>query len=34
MKLKSPFLVKPHNKVRLSRLSTSEHPGFTGKEAT
>jgi PPK2 family polyphosphate:nucleotide phosphotransferase len=34
MKLKSPFLVKPHSKVRLSRLSTSEHPGFDDKQAT
>jgi PPK2 family polyphosphate:nucleotide phosphotransferase len=34
MKLKSPYLVKPHTKVRLSRLSTSEHPGFPDKPAT
>jgi PPK2 family polyphosphate:nucleotide phosphotransferase len=34
MKLKSSFLVKPHSKVRLSRLSTSEHPGFDDKQAT
>jgi len=33
MKVKSSFLVKPHSKVRLSRLSTSEHPGFDAKEA-
>jgi len=32
MKLKSPFLVKPHGKVRLSRLSTSEHPGFKDED--
>jgi PPK2 family polyphosphate:nucleotide phosphotransferase len=34
MKLKSRYLVKPHTKVRLSRLSTSDHPGFEDKEAT
>lgn len=34
MKMKSSFLVKPHSKVRLSRLSTSEHPGFDDKNAT
>ena len=34
MKLKSPYLVKPHTKVRLSHFSTSEHPGFKDKEAT
>jgi PPK2 family polyphosphate:nucleotide phosphotransferase len=36
MKLKSSFLVKPHTKVRLSRLSTSDHPGFKDgdKDAT
>jgi PPK2 family polyphosphate:nucleotide phosphotransferase len=34
MKLKSPYLVKPHTKVRLSRLSTSEHPGFKDSDAT
>jgi PPK2 family polyphosphate:nucleotide phosphotransferase len=34
MKLKSAYLVKPHTKVRLSRLSTSEHPGFKDKDAT
>src|SRR5580658_11324112 len=34
MKIKSSFLVKPHSKVRLSRLSTSEHPGFDDKNAT
>jgi PPK2 family polyphosphate:nucleotide phosphotransferase len=34
MKIKSSFLVKPHNKVRLSRLSTSEHPGFDDQNAT
>src|ERR1700722_16289229 len=34
MKLKSPYLLKPHTKVRLSRLSTSEHPGFKDEAAT
>src|ERR1700742_2518944 len=34
MKVKSSYLVKPHTKVRLSRLSTSEHPGFEDKAAT
>jgi PPK2 family polyphosphate:nucleotide phosphotransferase len=34
MKVKSSYLVKPHTKVRLSRLSTSEHPGFADKAAT
>jgi len=34
MKLKSSYLVKPHTKVRLSRLSTSEHPGFKDKHST
>jgi PPK2 family polyphosphate:nucleotide phosphotransferase len=28
MKIKSPFLVKPHSKVRLSQLSTDEHKPF------
>ena len=34
MKLKSPYLLKPHTKVRLSRLSTSEHPGFKDEDDT
>ncbi len=33
MKLKSPFFVKPHSRVRLSRLSTSDHPGYRDKDA-
>jgi PPK2 family polyphosphate:nucleotide phosphotransferase len=33
MKLKSPFLIKPHSKVKLSHLSTSSHDGFADKEA-
>jgi len=28
MKLKSPFLVKPHSKVRLKDFATAAHPGF------
>lgn len=28
MKLKSPYLIKPHEKIRLSDRSTSEHPGL------
>jgi PPK2 family polyphosphate:nucleotide phosphotransferase len=32
MKLKSPFLIKPHSKIRLDNLSSSEHPGFKKKE--
>jgi PPK2 family polyphosphate:nucleotide phosphotransferase len=34
MKLKSSYFVKPHTKVRLSRLSTSEHPGYKDQDAT
>ena len=34
MKLKSPYLIKPHSRVRLGDLSTDEHPGFRdGKDA-
>lgn len=33
MKLKSPYLVKPHTKVRLSHLSTEDHGGFPDKTA-
>jgi PPK2 family polyphosphate:nucleotide phosphotransferase len=33
MKLKSPFLVKPHSHVRLSRLPTAAHPGFKDRTA-
>ena len=33
MKLKSPFLIKPHARVRLSHLSTSAHPGIADKDA-
>jgi PPK2 family polyphosphate:nucleotide phosphotransferase len=32
MKIKSPFLIKPHTKVRLDKISSSEHPGFKKKE--
>jgi polyphosphate kinase 2 (PPK2 family) len=31
MKLKSPYLIKPHSKVKLSNLSTSDHDGFADK---
>jgi len=33
MKLKSPYLVKPHSKVNLSKLSTSDHDGIADKGA-
>jgi PPK2 family polyphosphate:nucleotide phosphotransferase len=33
MKLHSPYLVPPHTKVKLSRLSTSDHDGFRDKDA-
>jgi len=33
MKLKSPYLIKPHGKVKLSHLSTSDHDGFADKDA-
>src|SRR3978361_250658 len=32
MKLRSPYQVKPHAAVALSRLSTSEHPGYKDKQ--
>jgi PPK2 family polyphosphate:nucleotide phosphotransferase len=34
MKLKSPFLVKPHSKVKLADYSTDAHPGFRDEKAT
>jgi len=33
MKLKSPFLIKPHSKVKLAHISTSSHDGFADKGA-
>jgi PPK2 family polyphosphate:nucleotide phosphotransferase len=33
MKFKSPYLIPPHSKVRLSRISTSDHDGFPDKDA-
>lgn len=33
MKLKSPYLIPPHAKVRLSRISSSDHDGFRDKDA-
>jgi polyphosphate kinase 2 (PPK2 family) len=33
MKLKSPHLIKPHTKVRLARISSSDHDGFRDKDA-
>ena len=33
MKLKSPFLVKPHSKVRLADFSTDAHPGCRNEKA-
>ena len=33
MKLKSQYLILPHTKVRLSRISTSDHDGFRDKDA-
>jgi len=33
MKFKSPHLIPPHTKVRLSRLSTTDHDGFPDKDA-
>lgn len=33
MKFKSPHLIPPHTKVRLSRISTTEHEGFPDKDA-
>lgn len=34
MKLKSPFLIKPHTEVRLSRFDPSQHPGFKTEDDT
>jgi PPK2 family polyphosphate:nucleotide phosphotransferase len=34
MKLKSPYLIKPHSKVKLSRLHTIEEDGFKSEEAS
>jgi PPK2 family polyphosphate:nucleotide phosphotransferase len=33
MKIKSPFLVAPHSKVNLGRISTSHHEGFSDSNA-
>jgi PPK2 family polyphosphate:nucleotide phosphotransferase len=33
MKLTSPYLIAPHAKVKLSKLSTSDHDGFRDKAA-
>ena len=33
MKLNSPYLIEPHTKPRLARLSTSDHDGFRDKDA-
>lgn len=33
MKIKSPFLIKPGHKVRLSHLLTADHPGVRDSEA-
>jgi PPK2 family polyphosphate:nucleotide phosphotransferase len=33
MKLKSPFLVKPHTKVRLADYATAAHPGYRDESA-
>ena len=33
MKLKSPYLIAPHSKVKLAKFSTSEHDGFRDKDA-
>jgi PPK2 family polyphosphate:nucleotide phosphotransferase len=33
MHLRSPYLIEPHTKVKLSRLSTSDHDGFRDKDA-
>jgi len=33
MKLTSPYRIEPHTKVRLSKLSTSDHDGFRDKAA-
>ena len=31
--MKSPYLIEPHTKVKLSKLSTSDHDGFRDKDA-
>ena len=33
MKLKSPYLIKPHSKVKLSHISTSDHDGIADEGA-
>jgi PPK2 family polyphosphate:nucleotide phosphotransferase len=33
MKLSSPYLIHPHSKVKLSKLSTNDHDGFRDKDA-
>jgi PPK2 family polyphosphate:nucleotide phosphotransferase len=33
MKLRSPYLISPHTKVKLSKLSTADHDGFRDKDA-
>lgn len=33
MKIKSEFLIKPHQKVRLARIATDEHPGVEDEKA-
>jgi PPK2 family polyphosphate:nucleotide phosphotransferase len=33
MKLRSPYLIPPHTKVKLSKLSTADHDGFRDKDA-
>jgi PPK2 family polyphosphate:nucleotide phosphotransferase len=33
MKFNSPYLIAPHTKVRLSKLSTDDHDGFRDKDA-
>jgi PPK2 family polyphosphate:nucleotide phosphotransferase len=33
MKLKSPYRIAPHSKVKLSKLSTNDHDGFRDKDA-
>src|SRR3979409_2742073 len=33
MKIKSPYLVKPHTKVRLTKISSSDTDGFKSEDA-
>jgi PPK2 family polyphosphate:nucleotide phosphotransferase len=33
MKLKSPYLIQPHSKVKLAKHSTNDHDGFRDKDA-